>query len=116
MGRLYDLEQEVISEVEERFQDEGFGKYESDVIHEIVDGSIPYYTADLLECALDNLWMATEEPEVYGFDGAHTAVNAVVGNLYKHLCEIAIEALDACKERAEEETDEEDGVSEEGGE
>ena len=106
MGKLYDLEQEVISEVQDRFANEGFGKYENDVIHEIVDGSIPVYTADLLECAMDNLWLATEEPEVYGFGGEHSAVNAIVGNLYEHLCEIAIEELELCKEMAEDEEDE----------
>lgn len=107
MGRLYDLEQEVISKVEERFEGEGFGRYEHDVIHKIVDDSIPVYTADLLECALENLWLAHEEPEAYGFGGEHSAVNAIVGNLYQHLYEIAIEALEECKERAEEETGEE---------
>ena len=103
MGKLYDLEQEVISEVQDRFANEGFGKYENDVIHEIVDGSIPVYTADLLECAMDNLWLATEEPEAYGFGGEHSAVNAIVGNLYEHLCEMAIEELERCKETAEDE-------------
>lgn len=107
MGRLYDVEQEVISEVEERFKGEGFGRYENDVIREIVEGFIPCYTADLLKCALDDLWLATEEPEAYGFGGEHSAVNAIVGNLYQHLYEIAIEALEERKERAAEEADEE---------
>lgn len=108
MGKLYDVEQAVISEVQDRFANEGFGEYENDVIHEIVDGSIPVYTADLLECALGNLWLATEEPEVYGFGGEHSAVNAIVGNLYEHLYEIAVEELERCKETAENEEDEGD--------
>ena len=60
----------------------------SDWIHEIADSSVPVYTAELLECALEDLGLATAEPEIGpAFDGCNTAVNLIAANIYEDICE-----------------------------
>jgi len=51
----------------------------------------------LLEVALDNLWLAVEEPEILASDGKATAVNAIAGNIYDELLEVANNWLDENK-------------------
>ena len=76
---LYDLEEEVKEQVAEAFK-EGLSEDDmADRITEIVDAEVPIYTSDLLDIAKSSLGLATEEPEVYGFDGKHTTVNAIAG-------------------------------------
>lgn len=61
-----------------------------DVMHEIVDGLIPVYHYRLLEVAMSKLDLATCAPEAYGFNGEHTAVNAIAGALYDELYNEAV--------------------------
>ena len=56
----------------------------SDTIFEITDSHVPVYTYDLLKCALDNLGLATEEPELGpAFDGSPTPVNIIAANIFE---------------------------------
>lgn len=64
---------------------------DSDILHEEVDGAIPVYTSDLMELAADKPELASAEPDIWAFDGSHTAVNAVAGNLYELLIQEAEE-------------------------
>ena len=59
-----------------------------DMAHEITDGMVPVYTADLLRLALDDLWLASTEPELGpAFDGTPAAVNFIAANVYEKLYE-----------------------------
>ena len=59
----------------------------SDWIHEIADSSVPIYTAELLECAMEDLGLATTEPEIGpAFGGEPTAVNIIAANIYEDIC------------------------------
>ena len=83
MYRLKKLANEVlVSEYLARDTSEDCG----DIAHEIVDGMVPVYTADLLRLALDDLWLASTEPEIGpAFDGRPTAVNIIAANVYEEL-------------------------------
>ena len=59
----------------------------SDWIHEIADNSVPVYTIKILECAMENMSLATDEPEIGpAFDGSHTAANIIAANIYERVC------------------------------
>ena len=58
-----------------------------DWIHEIADSSVPVYTYDIMECAMEDMSLATDVPEVGpAFDGSHTAANIVAANIYEKVC------------------------------
>jgi hypothetical protein len=70
----------------------------SDVIHEIADGAVPVYTRQLLELALDDLSLATDEPELGpAFDGSPTPANVIAANVYEALCADLWDAWTALK-------------------
>ena len=99
---LYRLEQDVKEEIDERIKDYGLLDDDDagDTLHEIVDGTIPVYTRDLLAVAMDGPdWIAATEPEIWGilFSGEHNAVNAIAGNLYEYLYSIASEYFEEQK-------------------
>jgi len=57
-----------------------------DAIFEIVDGSVPIYTGDLMQLAADNISLATDEPELGpAFGGEATPVNIVAANVFEHI-------------------------------
>ena len=59
----------------------------ADWIHEIADSSVPVYTYDIMECAREELSLATEVPEIGpAFDGSQTASNIVAANIYERVC------------------------------
>ena len=58
-----------------------------DSVHDIADSCSPIYTADILDCAKSDLWLATTTPECRAFGGEATAVNIIVGNIYEKICE-----------------------------
>lgn len=76
-------------------------EYPEDLLHEYIDSTIPVGNSEILEVGGNSYWLYTEEPEVYGFDGKHTALNAIVGNIYKHLSEKAYEWLEHAQEDKE---------------
>lgn len=98
---IYDLQMWVDEQIEEgNDPEEAY-----DIIIELADGCVPIYTADLLEAALENLRLATEQPEILAFDGVPTAVNCIAGNIYQDAEEKLWEAL---REYVEEKRDEEE--------
>lgn len=78
---------DAISELEERFEEIYAEDPDSphDAISEIADSNVPIHYWNILETAREDLWLATEEPELFAFDGKHTAINAIAGNIYQHL-------------------------------
>tara|TARA_R100000808_G_scaffold10102_1_gene27172 strand:+ start:218 stop:643 length:426 start_codon:yes stop_codon:yes gene_type:complete len=59
-----------------------------DWIHEIADSCTPIYTYDILECAMEEMSLATCEPEIGpAFGGEPTAVNLIAANIYEKVCE-----------------------------
>ena len=93
MYRLKELALEVLEdEYPPSKRDDGSGIIVSgmadcgDIAHEIVDGMVPVYTANLLRLALDDLWLASTVPEIgSAFDGTSTAVNIIAANVYEEL-------------------------------
>ena len=61
---------------------------DSDIIHEIADGSVPVYHSDLIEVAMSSIGdIATVEPELGpAFDGRPTPTNIIAANIYEALC------------------------------
>jgi hypothetical protein len=100
---LYQLEQDVKEEIDERIKDAGLlgEKYPEDTLAEIADGAIPVYYADLLAVAANDPGpLAIRVPEVWAFGGEHNAVNAIAGNLYDHLYQVASEYFEEQKREA----------------
>ena len=55
-----------------------------DDFHEIADSSTPVYNYDLLMYAANDLYLATEEPELGpAFDGSPTPCNIIAANIYE---------------------------------
>ena len=92
--KLYDLEKSLIEDLQGNIEDIRDNKYPDDVIREYVDSAVPVMNYDLLKMASDELWLGVEEPEIMAFDGTNTAVNAIAGNIYAHLMEIATKWAD----------------------
>lgn len=79
------------------------------IIYEIADSVVPIYTSTLLEYALDDLYLATEEPESSpAFDGSPTAVNIIAANIYDRLVMALEEAWNEIEQEREDELEEED--------
>jgi hypothetical protein len=95
---MYDLKKSLLQTLEDNKAEILNSKYPEDLISEYVDGEIPVYTGRLLEIALSDLWLAVDEPEMYGFDGKPTAINAIVGNIYSELHEEASNWLNLAQE------------------
>ena len=64
-----------------------------DLAEEIADNMVPVYDGELLELALSDMPLATTVPDTYWFDGSHTAVNAIAGNVFERLREVLFDAL-----------------------
>jgi hypothetical protein len=91
---LYDLEKSLLDTLNDNKDEILKNEYPDDLIKEYVDGEVPVYNSDLLKLALDEIWLAIDEPEYMGFDGKNTGVNAIAGNVYEHLLEKANEWLE----------------------
>lgn len=92
---IQELKRDLKQELEEEKKDILKDKYPKDRIREMVDSFIPIYHSDLLEVAQSDLWLAVEEPEIMAFDGKNTAVNAIAGNIYDELIEVAMDWLNS---------------------
>ena len=66
----------------------------SDMIHEIADNNVPIMNWDILNYAVRKFDLAVKEPEIYAFNGEHTAINAIAGNMYEALAEALYNELD----------------------
>ena len=91
---LRDFEKDLISELNERKEEILSSEYPEDLISEIADSYVPIYNSDLLEMAVEDLWLAVDEPDVLAFDGKSTAVAAIAGNIYGYFNEKANEWLE----------------------
>ena len=57
-----------------------------DVIHEIADGAVPVYAADLLKLACEDNGLATDTPELGpAFDGSPTPANIIAANVFERI-------------------------------
>ncbi len=89
---LWNRERMVREVVREEAAELRESAYPDDRIMEIVDSSVPIYTATLMEMAADNISLAVDEPEVGpAFDGSPTPVNIVAANVYEALMEAAFD-------------------------
>ena len=102
---MWDLEKDMRAEIRDRKDELLESKYPEDLITEMVDSSVPVYHHDLLDVAASDNSLALDEPEVLAFDGKPTPINAIAGNIYQKLYEIAIEEWEEIKEEIEEEKD-----------
>jgi len=84
---MKELKQDLIDALDDHV--ESFGGMSDEILNGIIDMVIPKEYTTLLELAIDDLDLALEAPAVYGFDGEHNAINAIVGVLYQKLERIA---------------------------
>ncbi|MHA1979118.1 MAG: hypothetical protein ACW98I_19595 [Candidatus Hodarchaeales archaeon] len=94
MSRLLELEGIVKDQIKEEYKNH---MDESEMIHSIVDSSIPAYHSDVINIASDNIDFYLTEPEIWAYDGKHTPLNGIVGNLFAHLETIAYKYLEELK-------------------
>ena len=81
-------------------------RYPSDYIAEVADGSVPIYTADLLEYGSHNWELMTEEPELGpAFDGSPTPINIIAANIYEAVSNYLHSELGSIIEELNEELD-----------
>jgi len=67
-----------------------------DIMHEVVDSSVPIHSQDLLDLAKEDLGLATSEPELGpAFDGKNTPINLIASNVFEEIHEGLI---DCCSE------------------
>jgi len=91
---MYDLKQRMREDIKDSLQELKDNEYPEDVIHEMADSNVPVYNGQLLELALSDLFLASDEPEFYAFGGEHNAVNAIAGNIFLELMEVANEEFE----------------------
>lgn len=103
-----DMKQEIISYVRENESSIDI----EELLHELADASVPVYNADLLQRALDDLYLAVNEPEILAFDGKCTAVNAIAGNLYDWTLEELYEFWQSIEDDMQEEIESIDFICE----
>lgn len=86
MGELYDREQMALEELETDILNGDIdSSNESDRIWEIADGCVPIYNGDILQCAMDNLWLATCNPES-GLE-YESPIQGIQINIMEHIME-----------------------------
>lgn len=80
-----ELRELAIIELKERL-DAGWLEDIYGPIYEIADSLVPCQTWDLLELALDNLRIASVQPEWWpSFDWSNTPINLIAANVYEFL-------------------------------
>ena len=68
-----------------------------DLVHEIADDSVPIYYYEQIECARDNMDLATTVPELGpAFGGEPTACNIIAANIYEKLVSHLHGVLEEC--------------------
>jgi hypothetical protein len=98
--RMIDLADSVLTQVDEIDLSE---PYPEDRAHEIADGTVPVYNADILETVSSDPSLWSREPEVGpAFDGSPTPVNIGAGVLYDILSAIAHSRLQERQDEADE--------------
>jgi len=108
MVTLRELEKMALETLQEYLEDDP-DLDEHDTIFEIADSCVPVYTYDILQLAAENLFLATDEPELGpAFDGSPTPVNIIAANIFEHLERVLWENIEEIKEELESELDEDD--------
>ncbi len=80
-----------------------------DAIHEIADGAVPVYHADLLDLVANNYELATNVPELGpAFGGEPTPVNIIAANVFEAVEAALWEAHREIREEREEAEDAEE--------
>ena len=112
MERTYsDLVKHTIDDVEafikQNVEDEEFDidrhsweKYDDimdEYIIESTDADCPVYYIDILNCALENVELALNVPELYAFDGKECPMNGIASNIVSNLRETAFEVWEGYK-------------------
>jgi len=89
LERLDECDPDDIAEAVMNEETNDLIELDSDIIHEIADGTTPVYHSDLLEVAMSSIGsIATVEPELGpAFDGRPTPTNIIAANIYEALCE-----------------------------
>lgn len=100
--QLRHLIKDAVEELEDRFDEIQDTTADSD-INEIAEGCVPVHYFDVIELTREDMWLATEEPQLYCFDGKHTAVNAIAGNAYDEILQALWTRYEELKEEREEE-------------
>lgn len=105
---LWDLERDLRAEIDERASELRADAYPEDTLTEMVDSSVPIYTADLLDVARSDLAIASAEPELGpAFDGSPTPANIIAANIYEHLSAVASSYwAEICEDDDEDDEDE----------
>ena len=108
MTTLREILKDAEEELRDRWNDlDTCQRRDLDIIHEIADSNVPIYNSDILEVAADNLYMATNEPELGpAFDGSPTPVNIIAANIYEAITERLYEVARELQESDDEEDDE----------
>lgn len=99
---MYDLKNDVRSEVVNSFEEIFNSSSPERRLDELVDSYCPIYYADILECAISDFQLAVSVPEAYAFNGEHTAINAISGNIYEALYQEVYDQYEQLKEAREE--------------
>lgn len=107
MPIMWELEKDVKEAVQEEWADElRDAQYPEDLLHEIVDGSIPVYYHELATALSEDTSLAYVEDE--GLVDVEQGVYHIIQvAIYERLSAVAYEALEELRERWE---DEEEGV------
>lgn len=92
---LSEAEQEFKNWIEDHLEEyDEFPDHDAvtEAITEIADSSVPVYNHDLLELALDDLWLACTEPDIgAAFGGEKTAVNIIAACVYERVYEALVD-------------------------
>ena len=86
---MTDLIQELIDDLNDNIEEIKHADHPHDYVYELVDSHVPIMHNDLLNYALHNHYIATSTPDIFTFDGSHSPVNAIAGNIYQELSETA---------------------------
>ena len=55
-----------------------------DIIFDVSDSNVPFYTSDLLDVASNDNWVATNDPSLGpAFDGSPTPTNIIAANIFE---------------------------------
>ena len=104
MTTITELEKIALEDLTERIIDNPLENDWGDSIFEIADSTTPIYNYDLLKLAADNIFLATNDPELGpAFDGSPTPVNIIAANVFEYLESFLWENLEDLQEEILEE-------------
>lgn len=111
MKELQNIIKSAQSDLDDWIKDNPGNDEPHDTIFEIADSSTPIYTGDILQCAMDNLSLATAEPELGpAFDGKPTPINIIAANIFEYIESALWEYFNDHKDDyLEDESEDEDG-------